>query len=58
VNFADAKSADHARFAEFFKAMLERGVHLPPSGYESWFVSAAHDEAVIDETIQAVHESL
>jgi glutamate-1-semialdehyde 2,1-aminomutase len=56
-NFADAKAADHARFAKFFQAMLERGVWLPPSGYEAMFVSAAHDDAVIDRIVAAAAES-
>ena len=59
VFFADGAVVDHAtasrqeagRYAAFFHAMLERGVYLPPSAYEAWFVSAAHDDdtlAVID----------
>jgi glutamate-1-semialdehyde 2,1-aminomutase len=50
-NFGDASACDHARFARFFHAMLARGVHLPPSGYEAWFVSLAHNDEVIDQTI-------
>ncbi len=58
TNFRDAKAADHELFAKFFNMMLERGVHLPPSGYESWFISTVHSKRKIDETIQAVRESL
>jgi len=57
-NYAEAQSADHGRFGRFFHAMLECGVHLPPSGYEAWFVSTAHDEAAIDQTLEAVRASL
>lgn len=57
-NFEDAKGCDHQRFAAFFHAMLERGVHLPPSGYEAWFISLAHDEAAISETLSAAREGL
>ena len=57
-NFDDAKACDHRRFAAFFHAMLERGVHLPPSGYEAWFISLAHDEAAISETLSAAREGL
>jgi glutamate-1-semialdehyde 2,1-aminomutase len=57
-NFDDAKTADHEMFARFFSGMLERGVHLPPSGYEAWFVSAAHDDAAIEKTITAAREAL
>ena len=56
--FADAAAADHQRFAAFFHAMLDRGIHLPPSGYEAWFVSLAHDDEAIDRTIDAAHEAL
>jgi len=55
--FADAKEADHERFARFFRAMLERGIWLPPSGYEAMFVSAAHDEEAIEEVLAAARES-
>jgi glutamate-1-semialdehyde 2,1-aminomutase len=51
-NLADASSADHARFAEFFNLMLDCGIHLPPSGYESWFVSTAHYDSTIERTIE------
>ena len=57
-NFADAQAADHARFGRFFHAMLDRGHHLPPSGYEAWFVSTAHDEGVIDRTVAAAREAV
>jgi glutamate-1-semialdehyde 2,1-aminomutase len=42
-NFADAQAADHGLYARFFRAMLDRGVWLPPSGYEAMFISAAHE---------------
>jgi glutamate-1-semialdehyde 2,1-aminomutase len=40
-NFDEAKTADHDRFARFFHHMLERGVYLPPSGYELWTLCTA-----------------
>lgn len=52
-NFADVQTVDTARFAKFFHGMLNEGVYLAPSAYETIFVSAAHDEAVIDATIAA-----
>ncbi|HEX2681843.1 MAG TPA: aspartate aminotransferase family protein, partial [Candidatus Dormibacteraeota bacterium] len=52
-NFAEAKASDTSAFARFFHSMLDAGVLLPPSQFESWFVSAAHDDAVIDETLAA-----
>ncbi|MGZ8585982.1 MAG: glutamate-1-semialdehyde 2,1-aminomutase, partial [Actinomycetota bacterium] len=41
-DFAGARAADHQRFARFFHHMLERGVWLPPSGYELWTLGTAH----------------
>lgn len=52
-NFADVQSVDTKRFAQFFHGMLREGVYLAPSAFETIFVSAAHDEALIDETIVA-----
>jgi glutamate-1-semialdehyde 2,1-aminomutase len=56
-NFEDAKAADHGLFAKFFWAMLERGVWLPPSGYEAMFVSIAHDDGVIERVLEAAEEA-
>jgi glutamate-1-semialdehyde 2,1-aminomutase len=53
-DFGEAKESDTAAFAAFFRAMRSAGVLLPPSQFEAWFVSAAHDDAVIDETIRAI----
>jgi glutamate-1-semialdehyde 2,1-aminomutase len=57
-SFAQAKECDSALFARFHRGMLERGVMLPPSQFEAWFVSAAHDEAAIDTTVRAAHDAL
>nr|WP_239153211.1 glutamate-1-semialdehyde 2,1-aminomutase [Virgisporangium aliadipatigenens] len=51
-DFDDAKKQDIGAFRAFFHAMLERGVYLPPSAFEAWFVSAALDDAAF-ETIEA-----
>jgi glutamate-1-semialdehyde 2,1-aminomutase len=56
-DFAAAAASDTARFARFFQAMLSRGVLLPPSQFEAWFVSAAHTEADVDQTVRAAHEA-
>jgi glutamate-1-semialdehyde 2,1-aminomutase len=45
------------RYPAFFHAMLERGVYLPPSAYEAWFVSAVHDDAVLDRIADALPEA-
>ena len=54
LDFQDAKACDHERFGRFFHAALDRGVWLPPSGYEAWFVSAAHGPDEIDQAITAL----
>lgn len=56
-NFADASKCDTARFAKYFREMLDRGVLLAPSQFEALFVSAAHSDADIDATLVAVRES-
>ncbi len=53
-DFEDAQRQDTAAFAAFFHAMLDRGVYLPPSAYETWFVSAAHDERAVDRVLDAL----
>ncbi|MGE5646643.1 MAG: glutamate-1-semialdehyde 2,1-aminomutase [Acidobacteriota bacterium] len=53
-NYEDAQLADRARFAEFFRWMLDRGIYLPPSQFEAAFVSAAHSDADIGHTVEAV----
>jgi glutamate-1-semialdehyde 2,1-aminomutase len=53
-DFDDARRQDTSAYAAFFHAMLERGVYLPPSAYEAWFVSSAHD----DEAVQTVLDAL
>lgn len=57
-NFSEAKSTDGDRHAAFYRAMLERGIWLPPSRFEAWFVSLAHDEILIDRTLMAAAEAL
>jgi glutamate-1-semialdehyde 2,1-aminomutase len=53
VNFKDAKTCDLKMFSAYYKGMLQEGVYLAPSQFEALFVSAAHDHAHIDRTIQA-----
>ena len=54
LNFADAKDQSQAAYAAFFHAMLSRGVYLPPSGYEAWFLSASHDEEALSRVAAAL----
>ncbi|MFT4137362.1 glutamate-1-semialdehyde 2,1-aminomutase, partial [Microbacterium sp.] len=46
-DYATAQAQDAAAYGRFFHAMLDAGVSLPPSAFEAWFVTAAHDDAVI-----------
>jgi glutamate-1-semialdehyde 2,1-aminomutase len=48
VDYAGARAQSTARYAAFFHAMLDAGVYLPPSAFEAWFVSAAHDDEAVD----------
>jgi glutamate-1-semialdehyde 2,1-aminomutase len=54
TDYDGARRQDTFRFTAFFHAMLERGVYLPPSAFESWFLSAAHD----DDALQRVADAL
>ncbi len=56
TNFTDAATADNALFNRFFHAMLDKGIYLPPSAYETWFVSTALSDEDISETIAAARE--
>jgi glutamate-1-semialdehyde 2,1-aminomutase len=53
-DFDDARTQAQHRFRAFFHAMLDGGVHLPPSAFEVWFVSAAHDEEAVERIARAV----
>ena len=53
-NYADASAQDTAAFAAFFHAMLDQGVYLPPSAYEAWFCSSAHDDRAVDHVLAAL----
>ncbi len=53
-DFAAASTQDTDAFAAFFHAMLDRGVHLPPSAYEAWFVSSAHDDRAVEAVLDAL----
>ena len=57
-SFADAKTADVARFRRFFHAALDRGVYLAPSAFEAAFMSAAHGDAEIDLTLDRLDAAL
>ena len=58
IDFESAKTSDTQRFNRFFHSMLEQGIYLPPSQFEAAFISAAHTEADIDQTISAAAKAL
>ncbi len=51
------KGADTVRFGKFFQAMLENGVYLAPSQFEAGFISTAHTDEIVDETIRAADKA-
>jgi glutamate-1-semialdehyde 2,1-aminomutase len=57
-DYASATSASAERYAQFFRAMLRRGIYPPPSQFEGWFLSGAHRAADVDATIRAAREAM
>jgi glutamate-1-semialdehyde 2,1-aminomutase len=57
TDYAGAQAADAKRYARFFQAMLRRGVFLPPSPFETWFPSLAHEDADLAVTVEAAGEA-
>ena len=55
-NFKEAADANHALFNNFFHQLLEKGIYLPPSGYETWFISDAIKETEIDKTLEVIRK--
>ena len=53
-DYEDARTQESFRFTAFFQSMLANGVYLPPSSFESWFVSTAHDERAIQKIADAL----
>ena len=58
TDYASAKTSDTVRFAEYFRFMLERGFYIAPSQFEAMFLSTAHTDEMIDETLAAVADFL
>lgn len=56
-SFADVMQCDAERFKKFFHAMLDEGVYLAPSAFEAGFVSIAHSDEVIDQTLEAARQA-
>jgi len=58
VDFTSAKTGDNNIFKKFFHAMLKQGIYFPPSAYEAFFISAAHQKKHLDETLRATEKAL
>ena len=58
ADFEDAKRQEAWRFSAFFHSLLDAGVHLPPSAFEAWFVSAAHSADYGDEALSTLGAAL
>jgi glutamate-1-semialdehyde 2,1-aminomutase len=54
TNYDEARRQDLGAFRAFFHSMLDSGVHLPPSAFEAWFLSASHDETAIGRILEAL----
>ena len=54
VDYTSAKSSDTKAFSEYFKGMLAQGIHMAPSQFEAMFLSVAHTDEIIDQTLEAV----
>lgn len=57
TSFGQVLKTDRARWTMFFHAFLELGVIVPPSPFEAWFVSSAHDEATIAALVERAHKA-
>jgi glutamate-1-semialdehyde 2,1-aminomutase len=57
TNYDQARAQQAWRYPPFFHSLLSHGVYAPPSAFEAWFVSAAHDKAVIDQIAEALPEA-
>lgn len=57
TDFAGAQAQETWRYSAFFHAMLDAGVYLPPSAFESWFVSASHDEDALSRLAEALPDA-
>ena len=57
-DFEAAQRQDTTAYAAFFHAMLDRSVYLPPSGYEAWFLGAAHGRHELELIIDAISASI
>ena len=57
-DMASAMTCDSALFGRFFHACLANGVYLPPSAYEAWFLSTAHEGPAIDRACEVITDAI
>ncbi len=57
-DMADASAGDHDAFGRWFHGLLEAGIYIAPSDYEAWFISTAHTEADIEQTVSVAKTAL
>ena len=57
-NYSDARKSDLKLFARFFKNLLKNGVLIPPSQFEAWFLSTAHDGDVLNEALERIERAI
>jgi glutamate-1-semialdehyde 2,1-aminomutase len=57
VDYDTARKQDTSTYARFFHAMLDRGVYLPPSAFEAWFVSITHGDAEVERVLDAARDA-
>ncbi len=57
TNYDEARAQEAFRYSAFFHAMLDAGVYLPPSAFEAWFLSAAHDDAALERILGALPQA-
>jgi len=56
TDFETAKAADGDKFTKFFWGLINRGIYIAPSAFETWFVSTTHGETEFNQTVQAIDE--
>jgi glutamate-1-semialdehyde 2,1-aminomutase len=57
-DYASALTADAAQYGKFFRSCLDSGIFLPPSAYESWFLSTAHDGPIVDRACEGIVKAI
>ena len=58
IDYQTAKASDTKLYARFFWSLIDEGVYVPPSQFESHFISLAHDDETLDHTIESIGKVL